>query len=155
MEAAAEKCAQHLHRYEGASWPPCMLREGEEPASFWAVLREGEGISEAHTLSEVESYSKDFEIYYNAAISSDDPIHRAALIAAPSPRAAIAHASALQGPFAPASPNERSKKYRRSDSGMVSFPPQCSHSVVDLDLFSSVSGAPLPTLPAPLSQETP
>eukprot|EP00192_Tetraselmis_astigmatica_P005343 CAMPEP_0117665056 /NCGR_PEP_ID=MMETSP0804-20121206/9588_1 /TAXON_ID=1074897 /ORGANISM="Tetraselmis astigmatica, Strain CCMP880" /LENGTH=453 /DNA_ID=CAMNT_0005472407 /DNA_START=494 /DNA_END=1857 /DNA_ORIENTATION=+ len=122
MEAAAEKTAQQLARYENAPWPPQYLRDGEDSpleAEFWNVLQEGDQISEAHTLSEVESYTKDFETYFHAAIASTDPLHRAAMIAAPSPRAAIAHAQAQMSPFAlPASPNDRAKKYRKSDNGM-------------------------------------
>uniref|UniRef100_A0A061SBV6 Protein-tyrosine-phosphatase mkp1-like n=1 Tax=Tetraselmis sp. GSL018 TaxID=582737 RepID=A0A061SBV6_9CHLO len=116
MVAAAERAAHQLHRYEGAPWPPQALLEGDEGRSFWKSLQDAE--SDSHGICEVESYSKDFDMYLNAAASSSDPVHRAALLAGPSPRAVLAHTSAAREAekMGPGSPNERQRKYRRSDT---------------------------------------
>eukprot|EP00951_Prasinocladus_malaysianus_P019551 scaffold158159_cov48-Prasinocladus_malaysianus.AAC.1 len=117
MSAAAERAAQHLHRYEKATWPPTMLREGEETPAFWNLLRESEKPCDSTTASEVPAYSQDFDMYYNAAINSADALHRAALVSAPSTRIPVDALTTDHSNSFPASPNERCRKYRRSENG--------------------------------------
>eukprot|EP00873_Tetraselmis_striata_P019780 jgi/Tetstr1/440044/TSEL_028403.t1 len=107
MRSAAERAAGHLMRYEGA--PQALhVRHGEETAQFWEQLQDPEAT--ADSVAEVDAFTRDFEIYLDAALKSNDPEHRSAI-----PSVATHQMRDQVGSPAPGSPNQRCKKYRRSN----------------------------------------
>lgn len=106
FRVAAERAAEHLVRYEAA--PQAIhVRHGEESPQFWEHILDPEATPDG--VFENDSYTRDFEVYYNAAVSSSDPIHRGVVASA---QHQIKEAA---GCVSPGSPNQRSKKYRRSN----------------------------------------
>lgn len=71
----------------------------------------------ADSVAEVDAFTRDFEIYLDAALKSNDPEHRSAI-----PSVATHQMRDQVGSPAPGSPNQRCKKYRRSNEDPVRQP---------------------------------
>ena len=69
MQAAADRVAKQLHKFEDACSSPLLAQEGQESSEFWAALQGSSGWSRSK-VAEVESYNADFE---SCAHAPDDP----------------------------------------------------------------------------------